>query len=394
MDGPILCGLFISTSVVIMIADARAGIYIPVKEVTADAHHTSILSDFMSGTSSGVDSLNLPSDVSTALGYTLSILLYGILIVQAFIYHARFSKDSKWIRIYVWILFGLETLSFAFVLYEMMQGAGIHCLSCIPLSLSTLTLPTWSFEVISILTGLTSLMAHGFYCWRIRVMGRSWYIPIFVMATSLAQCILLSLGTMSDGLLLGSSGISDTWMIANFVCDLIITIETTRLLFRRGATSSFKDTRGLVTKLMRLTIETGAVTTVAMLLQFILSLLDRATAVNDSSEYYNGLWFVNPGSKVLQLSIFYSIPRLYANCLLATLNARLVISKDSTRVHQVSTILFDVPPSTLASERLADNYINVTIGQSPLDVDSFMDTGGDAQTVFVGGIKQEGVSEV
>jgi hypothetical protein len=55
----------------------------------------------------------------------------------------------------VWILFGLETLSFAFVLYEMMQGAGIHCLSCIPLSLSTLTLPTWSFEVISILTGLS-----------------------------------------------------------------------------------------------------------------------------------------------------------------------------------------------------------------------------------------------
>jgi hypothetical protein len=55
---------------------------------------------------------------------------------------------------------------------------------------------------------------------------------------------------------------------------------------------------------MRLTIETGAVTTVAMLLQFILSLLDRATAVNDSSEYYNGLWFVNPGSKVLQLSMY------------------------------------------------------------------------------------------
>ncbi|KAF9230830.1 hypothetical protein BU15DRAFT_12119, partial [Melanogaster broomeanus] len=101
------------------------------------------------------------------------------------------------------------------------------------------------------------------------------------------------------------------WMIADFVCDLIIMIETMRLLFRRRAASSFKDTRGLVTKLIRLTLETGAVTTVAMLLLFLLS------------------WFDT-----------YRVFR-YANCLLATLNARLVISKDSTHVQQASTVLFD-----------------------------------------------------
>ncbi|KIJ15537.1 hypothetical protein PAXINDRAFT_77341, partial [Paxillus involutus ATCC 200175] len=142
------------------------------------------------------------------------------------------------------------------------------------------------------------------------------------------------------------------WMIANFACDLIITTEMTRLLFQRGAASSFKDTRGLVTKLIRLTVETGAVTTAAMLLQFLLSQFDNSN-----------------GSSV---QLFYSISRLYANCLLATLNARLVISKDSTRVHQVSTILFDVPPSSSVSERLADNYNNVTMGQSQLNMDSLM----------------------
>ncbi|KAF8839117.1 hypothetical protein BDN67DRAFT_970635, partial [Paxillus ammoniavirescens] len=212
-----------------------------------------------------------------------------------------------------------------------------------PAGSSTSLIASWrSFEVISILTGLISLMAHGFYCWRIRVMGRSWYIPIFVMMTSLVQCILLGLGTMSSGLLRGPpwlKWISDIWMIANFVCDLIITIETTRLLFRHGATSSFKDTRGLVRKLMKLTIETGAVTTVAMLLLFLLSWSDQmrgTSSISDSED--DGLWI--PSTSGLQLSVFYSVSRLYANCLLATLNARLVISKDSTRVHQVSTILF------------------------------------------------------
>ncbi|KAF8839114.1 hypothetical protein BDN67DRAFT_801646 [Paxillus ammoniavirescens] len=277
---------------------------------------------------------DLPSDVPVALGYALSILLYGILIVQIFIYHTRFSKDYKGIRIYVWMLFGLETLSVALALFEMLEGAMVHCLSCIPLYISSLP-----FRAISILTGLISLMAHGFYCWRIRVMGRSWYIPIFVMMTSSVQCILLGLGAMSGSLFSSAAGvmwISDIWMIANFVCDLTITIETTRLLFRRGATSSFKDTRGLVTKLIKLTIETGAVTTAAMLLQFLLALS------------YQKLWI--PSTSDLQLSVFYSISRLYANCLLATLNARLVVSKDSTCVHQVSTILFDVPPSSGVSD--------------------------------------------
>ncbi|KAF9228405.1 hypothetical protein BS17DRAFT_336582 [Gyrodon lividus] len=343
-------------------------------------------------------SASLPSDVPVALGYALSILLYGILIVQTFIYNTRFSKDSKWIRIYVWILFGLETLSFALALYEMLKGASIHCLSCILLSISAPMPMTsnWSFEAISILTGLTSLMAHGFYCWRIRVIGRSWYIPIFVMMTSLLQCVFLGLGTMSSGLFGNSSMISDIWMIANFACDLIITIEITRVLFRRGCTSSFKDTRDLATKVIRLTLETGAVTTVAVLLQFLLSRLDGTHGIDDIFEINDGSIILNPGGSVAQLSIFYSISRLYANCLLATLNARLVISKDSARVQQATTILFDVPPSTLVSERRADNYVNVTIGHSQLDVDNLMathsflslhdplqDTGDDAESTFV-----------
>ncbi|KIJ18745.1 hypothetical protein PAXINDRAFT_97488 [Paxillus involutus ATCC 200175] len=251
-----------------------------------------------------------------------------------------------------------------------------------------------SSQTISILTGLISLMAHGFYCWRIRVMGRSWYIPIFVMMTSLVQCIFLGLGTMSSGLLGGPVWFTDIWMFANFVCDLIITIETTRLLFRRGATSSFKGTRGLVRKLIKLTIETGAVTTAAMLLQFLLSWSDQLRGFYTVSEY-DGLWV--PNTRGLQLSVFYSISRLYANCLLATLNARLVISKDSTHVHQVSTVLFDVPPPSGVSERPADNYINATIGQSQLEMGSLMDTGDDSEFVSVEGIEKpnhEGVSEV
>ncbi|KAF8839097.1 hypothetical protein BDN67DRAFT_800735 [Paxillus ammoniavirescens] len=173
-------------------------------------------------------------------------------------------------------------------------------------------------------------------------------------------------------------------------CYLIVTIETTRLLFQRKAGSSFKDTRDLVTKLIRLAIETGAAT----LLQFLLSQLNRTQGLPSYPED-GGVLIINPGGSAVQLSMhasdspfersalmdlsFYSISRLYVNCLLATLNARLFISKDSIRVHQVSTILFDVPSLSGVSERRAD-YINVTISQSQLDMGSLMDTGDDAQS--------------
>ncbi|KAF9243155.1 hypothetical protein BU15DRAFT_72348 [Melanogaster broomeanus] len=237
-------------------------------------------------------------------------------------------------------------------------------------------------------------MAHVFYCWRIRVMGRSWYIPTFVIMTSLLQCILLGLGSMVADAGGSISMYRDIWMVANFVCDLIITIETTRLLFLRGAASSFKDTRGLVAKLIKLTFETGAVTTVAMLLQFLLSRFGHDFQGFIKS---NGVTYDSGGGSLAQLSVFYSISRLYANCLLATLNARLVISKDSTRVQQVSTVLFDVPTSTIVRDPPPANCDDVIIVQSRLDMRRFEEAGEDAESVYVGGAEkhnQEGASQV
>ncbi|KAF9243159.1 hypothetical protein BU15DRAFT_60017 [Melanogaster broomeanus] len=243
----------------------------------------------------------------------------------------RIYVDQDFRTAQVWILFGLETLSFAFALYEMLEGASLHCLSCIPLGIWS----NWfgSFEAISILT----------------------------VSASLLQFIFLSFGSM-------------IWMIANFVCDLIITIETTRLLFLRGTASSFKDTRGLVMKLIRLTLETGAVTTIAMLLQFVLSRVDA----------------MSTGYSVLQLSV-------YANCLLATLNARLVISKDSTHVQQASTVLFDAPTSTIVPNHPPANCDDVIIVQSRLDMRCFEEAGDDAESVYVEGAEkpsQRGLSQV
>ncbi|KAF9228424.1 hypothetical protein BS17DRAFT_773697 [Gyrodon lividus] len=136
-----------------------------------------------------------------------------------------------------WILFSLKPLGSVLALYEVLQVASLHC------PVTNLITPQLVIRSI-LLTGLSSLTSHGFHCWRIRVMGRSWYIPIFryddmpglyiisrltlYKQTSLLQCIFFGLSMSAD--LFGSpSLISDIWMIAKFACYLIITVEMTRL---------------------------------------------------------------------------------------------------------------------------------------------------------------------
>ncbi|KAF8551804.1 hypothetical protein OG21DRAFT_1486675 [Imleria badia] len=294
-----------------------------------------------------IDTPNLPTDVPAVLGYALNIFLYGILVVQSFIYFTRFTKDSKWLRLFrystqVLLIFALETLAFAVVLYEMVQGANVHCLTCLSLAYVSSWDISWSFRTLSVLTGLIEMFAHGYYSWRIYVLSGYWYIPVFVMLSSFVQGIVLGIGMVFPNLIPNPTVLSDIWGIPTIICDSVITIETTRLLLRRKKQMAIAETNSLIRKLIQLTIETGAVTPAAMSLRFLLYNYDKSTDVVVSMSKQEIIMTQWPyGISLAQLIISYVMTRLYANCLLASLNARLVISVDNTRLEAVSTVLFD-----------------------------------------------------
>ncbi|KAG6374085.1 hypothetical protein JVT61DRAFT_4728 [Boletus reticuloceps] len=75
----------------------------------------------------------------------------------------------------------------------------------------------------------------------------------------------------------------------------------------------------MLVKLTRLTIETGLVTSVAALLELILGVV------------YEGYFY--------HLAVFFTISKLYANCLLASLNFRLVLRSQSDP--NLTTIVWD-----------------------------------------------------
>ncbi|KAH7917782.1 hypothetical protein BV22DRAFT_980624, partial [Leucogyrophana mollusca] len=256
-----------------------------------------------------------------AFGYVISLGFFGILLAQTFIYHTRFPGDSSWMKAYVWFIVLLECLSCALGLYIMWIGSEMHCVSCLVSSLyGPGVTGYWPWICLSVLTGLIVSLVHGFFSWRIWVIGKSLYVPIMVMTVrvnfnSEYWSALPMFRAWSKGALTHLCAIL-FWLGGSLICDVIITFETTRWLLKNSRTG-FRETHSLVLKLVKLTIETGMVTTVAILLELLL-LQFLGTFVHFSVYHsYNSL---------LPHSYFFN---RYANCLLATLNARLVISKDS-----------------------------------------------------------------
>ncbi|KIJ61893.1 hypothetical protein HYDPIDRAFT_115393 [Hydnomerulius pinastri MD-312] len=171
------------------------------------------------------------------------------------------------------------------------------------------------------MTGLVTTLTHGFFCWRIWVLRRSLLVLVLVMTVSLVQFASLTNLGFTNGLLPYDYGNSvaigaaispfiGAWLGGSLFCDLTITIYM--ILGLRKSRSQFHSTRLAFAMLTRLTIETGLITTTAALVELVLG------TVYPDTMYH--------------IAVFYTISKLYANCLLASLNFRLVL-RDSSDSH-------------------------------------------------------------
>ncbi|KAH7907513.1 hypothetical protein BJ138DRAFT_1213541 [Hygrophoropsis aurantiaca] len=259
------------------------------------------------------------------IGYSLSFCLMGFLTLQTYMYFKRFSTDPIRLRAFVWVLFVTELLITCFTLHGFWVGAANSSLMVIIGIMSDdnpnhpIYAVLWSLKALACLTGFVSFITHGFFCWRIRCLKRSCLIPTFVMMVSLLQFSMVAYGGIRDGLCPTITGPGNyfnltpeiyipIWLGGSLICDTIITSYMVIILRQEGAKSSFQSTKSLSTKFIRLTIETGLVTTLATVMELIL-----ATALSET------MW---------HLAVFYTISKLYANCVLANLNSRKSLRED------------------------------------------------------------------
>ncbi|PBK61333.1 hypothetical protein ARMSODRAFT_981678 [Armillaria solidipes] len=249
-----------------------------------------------------VERLSGPSIVAFLLHWGL----FGTLSVQLYLYYLAFPKDRKFTKCLVYGIYIVEfvqTILFTHDAFAMF-GYGFG-------DIKALTRMYFNWLTVPIMTAATASVGQGFYAYRIFILSQSRIIPILVICVSLTSSVAAIITGVYSFQADDITELNNRRMYiavgilygASALCDITIAICMTYYLQR--STTGFRRTKILITKLIRLAIETGSVTAVVALLGLILFF-----------GFPHQTFYGTPA--IIQ-------PKLYANSVLVVLNSRIRI---------------------------------------------------------------------
>ncbi|KAK1221187.1 hypothetical protein PQX77_015999 [Marasmius sp. AFHP31] len=249
-----------------------------------------------------------PRDVLVPMfiGMLLDVVLLGTLAIQVISYFHNYSRDRWWFKclvVYLMVTELANTLCDILTVYE-------------PLVANYGTIFTGSPRLLpadAITTTLVSTAVQLFMAWRIGILMGSVIPKLIITAMSivsavgavwLASGVITVVGTNFRQ----SKTIRDAsymWLISSSVTDVTITlciifVYVKRVLNHRASGSSITDTQ--VSRVLRLSIESGTITALATISDLIVFL-----SVHTGPYFF--IWD-------------FALSKLYTNSLLASLNAR------------------------------------------------------------------------
>ncbi|KAJ8077554.1 hypothetical protein PM082_001986 [Marasmius tenuissimus] len=254
------------------------------------------------------------------IGTLILFGLFGLLSVQMYIYHLAHTADRRAIRTLVYGVYILLTVQVVMC----GQDGFKRFASTSPSPVNGINLG-WFF--IPIIGGLVGLGVQTFYAWRISILSQSRIGPLFLVALSVLSVAAAFasgiLGTRAKSLeKVGSTEelrISYAiWYTTSAACDVIIAVYMCYLL-TRGSSNGVTSTKRIIARIIRLTVETNALTAAV-------AVTTVGLLVGQSNQTYN-----TPFALVL--------PSIYGNTLMIMLNLRLKISSTNTSNNIVSATI-------------------------------------------------------
>ncbi|KAJ6594663.1 hypothetical protein B0H19DRAFT_1096364 [Mycena capillaripes] len=218
------------------------------------------------------------------IGVVLNMMLYGVVCIQIFTYFQRYPNDSTWIRCLMTYLLIVETanvfVEFGIIFQPLILQFGQQA----AIDIIPKLLPGDSI-IISIVAAPIQL----FTAWRISVITGSYILSVFIG--------LLSLGSFGFGITVSlmvsmnpefrNFGRFQTviivWLVLSAVCDIVIAIGMTYALTKRR--TGFGAVDGQINRIVRLTVETGALTAVTALVDVGLFLGFPGTSLNFVADF-------------------------------------------------------------------------------------------------------------
>ncbi|KAF7366871.1 hypothetical protein MSAN_00945800 [Mycena sanguinolenta] len=217
------------------------------------------------------------------VAYMLHWGLFGALTIQTYLYFEAFPNDRNSTKFLVYGIYCLEVVQTILVSHDAFLDFGYGFGD-----LTALTAMDYNWLNVPVMTSIVAFVAQSFYAYRIYLFSKSWMMPALIMATSLCS----STAGLVTGAFVFVAG--DLTRLDNHRTNIAVGLLKDR--------SGLRQTRILVTRLVRLSIETGSITAGV-------ALLDLA------------LFFIFPGHT------YYStpasmVPKIYANAVLTVLNSR------------------------------------------------------------------------
>ncbi|KAI9439542.1 hypothetical protein H4582DRAFT_2074904 [Lactarius indigo] len=252
------------------------------------------------------ESSNAPPDViklasPLLFGQLFNWTLYGVLCVQIYVYSYNFPDDRRSIKFLAYFVFVLETIQTALtgvdLYYWFVTGFG---------NVERLGDPHFAPIDMPVINGITSLLVQGYFCYRIWVLDRQrakWICWIIAVAAVTQSVTAASVGIESRiaGKYVASKAGVYLWSIPSALADILITVAMVLLLRRAGNNSKFSNF--VLIRVVRLTIETNALSAALAVTSLVLY-----------AAFPNELYLVY---------ITATLGKLYSNTLLVSLNNRI-----------------------------------------------------------------------
>ncbi|PBK82091.1 hypothetical protein ARMGADRAFT_1171097 [Armillaria gallica] len=235
----------------------------------------------------------------------LSLILYGILCDQVYIYYISFPNDHLATKAVVYVLWLAETVQ---TVSNMIDTFDTFCYNFGNVSELDNVHLTWF--TIPILAGFVGCIAQLFYAWRMyQFSKKARWLCITLSVIAFAQfaaaiCCGLQVRKYDRYSDLQKNPTVKVavviWLSAAALCDAAIALCMTYLLSR--AHTGLKSSQALLSRLIRLTIETGTATAA-------LALIDIALFLAYPNNYHTG-----PAKCLI---------KMYSNTVLAVCNSRM-----------------------------------------------------------------------
>ncbi|RDX54470.1 hypothetical protein OH76DRAFT_1478766 [Lentinus brumalis] len=236
------------------------------------------------------------------LGTVATSSLYGITIVQTYIYYKRNRSDPTYLKLLVFLLWMLDSLHLALITHAVYFYAVTNFTN-----LLELMIPTWSILSHIVVTGVSDGTVRGIFCQRVwKLSNRNWLLCLAIVVSSLV--------VFSGSIAFAVKGFS----IASFA-DLPQISDILYVSLGAGVVADVLIAASI--------INTGALTSLCAMLCLIT--------------------YANMPNNFVFIAFYFVLPKLFLNSLLATLNARRRLRESS------SAAMVSIPLSTTSNSRMS-----------------------------------------